>query len=270
MRDVPEHVGMLFWADRHLERVQSSAEDFMRRDPFIASCEPDVKHRTKNTLEYAFTVRHRQPVTAPPEDVAFEIGDALHAMRVSLDYLAVHVVTKAIPSTDEGKVAFPIFTNPKKFGSLKDRRIPGVSGKLLTAFEAAQPYSGRYGARPETDPLSILDALEQPHKHRRLLSTLTGVYDFIPQVVSGDPRHAICLHITLPTVPLGRREKAEVARFRIGLGVDGQPKACVKGNTRFFVCFDRNGPALGAPAVSLLKAIRQRVAETISGFNDFV
>ena len=254
---------MLSWAERHLERVEDAAEDFMRQKPYITSCDANMERRLPDALEYTFCVWLRQPVVEAPKDVPFLIGDVLHAMRVSLDYLAVHVVTKAVSGTDESKVAFPIIRDPADWGSAKGK-LPGVSGRLFDAFKSVQPCFGSYSARPEEDPIAILDRLEQPHKHRRMLSALPGVYEFIPSIVDGDPKDVLCLHVTLPTRPLGKKEKAEIARYRIAAeGRPLEPKAYVQGKVRLFVCFDTEGPALGAPAITLLKKMRDRIRDDI-------
>jgi hypothetical protein len=258
-----DHEEMLSWGERHLDRVEASAEDFMRHDPYISSCDPDYERRTADTLEYGFHVWPRVPPEKAPEHVALQIGDALHAFRVALDYLAVHVVLKAVPTAKECLIAFPIICKADDFASAKAKRLNGVTGDLLDVFESTQPYFGLYRSRPENDPLAVLNRLEQPHKHRRMLSTLTGPYEFIPSIVKGDPRHVLCVHVTLPMRPLGEYEKIEIARYRIHTDADGNPKAYVQGKLRSFVCFDREGPARGAPAITLLKEIRNRIRDDV-------
>jgi hypothetical protein len=259
-----DHERMLSWADGHLERAEAAAKRFMGHDPYITDCEPDMKRRTPDSLEYAFTVRRRKPVKRPSEHLVREIGEALHAMRSSLDYLAVHVVLRALPSTNERKVAFPIVRQSKYFGSVKEKCLPGVSGDLLRAFHAAQPCFGPYAKLPHLDPLAILDGLEQPHKHRRLLSATPGITDCSFRIVQGDARYATCLHITLPpNGVISTNKKIEIARWRIETDAYGDPKAFVQNKSLFYVRFDESGPAFGLPAITTLKRIRDHIRDRV-------
>lgn len=262
-----DHEQMLSWANRCLDRVELSASEFMGKKPYILSCDHDGKGSAPDTRYYSFRVRHRLPREEPSEFVANEIGDTLHALRVSLDYLAVHVVMKAIPGGDEGRIAFPIFTNAVEFDAQKSRRIPGIESanlSLFNAFVAAQPYSGRYAHQPTHDPLAILDALEQPHKHRRMLAARPGPYDFTYYVAGGsaDTIREVRL-LDMPASPFGDDEQTEIARFLIETDAAGNAKADVNGRVRYFVFFDEKGPAQRAPAIRLLKEIRDRISNEI-------
>lgn len=270
-----DHEQMLSWADRCLDRVELSASEFMGKKPYIWSCDRDGKGSAPDTRYYSFRVRHRLPRVEPSEFVANEIGDTLHALRVSLDYLAVHVVMKAVPGGDEGRIAFPIFTNAADFAAQKNRRIPGIESAntaLFNAFVAAQPYSGRYAHQPTRDPLAILDALEQPHKHRRMLAARPGPYDFTYFVARGSTAAVREVHlIDMPASPFGDDEQAEIARFLLETDAAGNAKADVQGRVRYFVFFDKKGPAQSAPAIRLLKEIRDRITnEIFPAFDNFI
>jgi hypothetical protein len=266
-----DHLQMLSWANRHVESVEESAKAFMGKGAYIASSDPEIKREFPHSLDYPVHVRLHEPVIPPPEDAPFHIGDALHAMRVSLDYLAVHVVLKANRRANESKVAFPIALKHADFCSQAGMKFQGIGGDLIAAFEAAQPYSGIHGRRPKRHPLAILDRLEQPHKHRRRLQAYPRVYDYSFVVTRGSPRDVECVHITVPTVPIPRHHNAEIARLRIATNANGQPKAQVENHLRFFVCFQRKGPAFGAPAITLLKMIRDHIRDEVFPlFDSFV
>lgn len=262
---------MLSSADRHLELAEGSADEFMREYPYITNCQSEIKGDTPDTAECAFQVWNRHPIRDTPEQLILQIGDTLHALRVSLDYLAVHVVMKTLPSANEGKVAFPIFTDPSEFTGKQSRRIPGVSGDLLNAFKAVQPCFGTHRQRPEQHPLVILDGLEQPHKHRRLINATPAIHTFEWYVSSGNAADVTYLSGRLPTAPLGEYEKAEVARFRISTDADHKLKAKVEGKFTFFICFDRQGAGFGWPAISTLKQIREHIRQdVVPQFKNFI
>jgi hypothetical protein len=265
-----DHEKMLSWADRQLRRVEASANRFMRKKPYITAFQPDLKTRTDESLEYDLIVWLRRPIEEPPEDAPFLVGEALHAMRVSLDYLAMRVVTKANPGVSERKVAFPIFTDADEFCAMKGRRIPGVTGELFDLFHSAQPYLRRHGGKPSDHPLAVLDALEQPHKHRSMLTALPGLYSMAFRI-EGDPADSVCLWQKLPVGPFSKDEHTKVARFRCAMASRTKLKAPVHGDLRFFVCFDKRGPAHGANVVSKLKEIRDHIRNDVfPAFKDYL
>lgn len=256
-----DHENMLSWAGHHLQIVEKSCNAFFGTDPYIASSEIDHKRHLPDALEYSFTVRPRKPIRSPSEYLPFEIGDTLHALRVSLDYLAVRTVMKAIPSADESKVSFPIITNKRYLKWAQREKLRGAKGGLLDAFKACQPCLGPKGSKAKLHPLAILDALEQPHKHRRLLSAYGGVTDFLPVVITGREDAVSIVHITRHDGPL--EKKAEIARYRIATDADGNPKALMQATVRYFICFDKTGPAEGAPVVRQLREIGEYIRNEV-------
>lgn len=83
-----DHHTILSWADGHLNRLEVSITDFMKQYPYTLRQDYD-----DISLDHTTMVIGIGPFE-PPDDWVFQIGDALHNMRVALDYLAYHVVTK--------------------------------------------------------------------------------------------------------------------------------------------------------------------------------
>lgn len=98
-----------------------------------------------------------------------EIGEAVHALRSSLEHLAWQLVIAGGGRPNEG-TSFPILSRkPSRKEGLKiERKIPSGAHQLI---EAVQPYNGTHGGRL----LQAINALDIIDKHRELLVTVAAV-----------------------------------------------------------------------------------------------
>lgn len=108
-----------------------------------------------------------------PSAIPLILGDAVHAIRSSLDHFAY----AADPAqTGKTKTAFPIWRNEtvpthEELESLIGRQIGRASQPLKDALYALQPYKGGHG-----EPFWLLDQLDLIDKHR-LLVTIGASYE---------------------------------------------------------------------------------------------
>jgi hypothetical protein len=193
-----------------------------------------------------------------PEEWPFLIGDALHDMRVAIEYLAFRVIMKKVPGADETKVAFPICSKPTNYGSLEGMRIgSNAPDDVKKAFKSLQPCFRTNS--PSTDPLFLLDALENEHKHRRLLDAgfqLGG----ISFGVLHDPRGS--LNIKIVQMNAGPFQNGdEVARYDLMSAPDPELQAEFRAPAH--IAFDKEGPARGAIVLQLLDGIRDHIRKVV-------
>jgi hypothetical protein len=103
--------------------------------------------------------------TPPPLDrITVLVGDVLHNLRQSLDYLAHSLAASIRNAEPPGNTSFPIALNPQQFqgslGNIGPRR--DFPDGLIDTLERVQPYKG--------GNYILLDALKQMHdrdKHRK-------------------------------------------------------------------------------------------------------
>ena len=209
----------------------------------------------------------------PPPLCSIYIGEALYQIRSALDHLICYLTEK------NGKVVnnkreFPIFSDRDHFRDPKTGalcswildRIDGLTPQHQALVEREQPFQGKYGA-PDDDPLRWLYCLSNFDRHQFLHlvgTTVVSAHDiFTPQWFADR-------YLTQITSNFGPFEgETEVARFRIAAAAhDLTPEVAVQVNSKvsFSVAFDQNGPGLGRPVISTLKAIGERATLILAEF----
>jgi hypothetical protein len=126
-----------------------------------------------------------------PEDVPLIVGDFLHNLRASLDYLARALVLTSggVPVDGVGGTTFPILKEDKKDKPLTVKGLK--SPEIRLAIEAVQPY--KYPECTQSwHALRILHELSNADKHREL---------HIPLVAVAEPATMLIGH--LPEEPVG-------------------------------------------------------------------
>jgi len=239
-----DHELMLAWAERQLKNLESTISEYFSKHPDVL-----VTRYDGATGEQVVSFRKRY---LPEEDIwSFQIGDVVHGLRVSLDYLAFRLVTTSPHTLKVDKIAFPICVDALRYPSLEGQRI-GKQAPLgiRKAIERLQPYHGAKNLRAQ--PLAVLDQLENIHKHRRLL--LAGVeVSSVHEIGTSDK---IRMRFT------GRRgiaveDRAELYRYVVldptHTGTDVQIK--VTSHVRI----KEPGLAAGRPVVTVLKDIRDHI-----------
>lgn len=201
----------------------------------------------------------------PPEDWPFLIGDTLHNMRVALDYLAYHVVTKHSTTADKRKIAFPIFDNPDDFAETTRLTLRGIPSDVSDAFEGLQPYAGIN--RPGSEFLLLLAEFENVHKHRHMLAAYPGLTSIVFNVLN-DPDGTVSIHgVALPQGPLV--DDTVVARMSFSEPVNREAK--VDSRATFHVVFDKTVSGRGLNALKTLKDTRNHIRDVVfPAFRNFV
>jgi len=128
----------------------------------------------------------------PPEAVSPVVGDCLHNLRSSLDYLIWQTVRSNPPHTPGRKNMFPICRSQTAFDDQVRRgRLDGVPQEAAAAIQSLQPFSS------PGHPLTLLDDLYNADKHRDLSLTVSVASDvdvvhvrngqvFMRTVISGE------------------------------------------------------------------------------------
>jgi hypothetical protein len=105
--------------------------------------------------------------SAPIQDWALLLGDAVHCWRSALDHavyaMAVHD-TGQNPPPGERALCFPIQCTPEKFGRRISRDLPGLKESSVAAVESVQPYRR---ATRQPGLLRLAD-LDNQDKHRSI------------------------------------------------------------------------------------------------------
>lgn len=241
---------MLAWAERHLKKLEREMYEFFDRyQPFNIGPDFDC-----NPPAYIVRVRKRQHPPCPIE-WDFMVGDIVHNLRVSLDYLALSLVQKQSPRTKIDQLAFPILTSPpKNYREVEDRKLPGTSPEVRRIIEGLQPHHGRHS--PTLEPLGALDALENVHKHRYLLNSEFAISKIGYRVISG-PVDGVAWQTSANTFAPVQNEM-EIARYTITNAATE-----VEAFASFHVCFDKNSPIGEVVVIRTLKAIRDHIRHDI-------
>lgn len=107
-----------------------------------------------------------------PLELSTIVGDCLHNLRSTLDYLVWQIVRSNPPNTPERRNMFPICSSPQEFASqVKRGRLRGVPAAATEIIERLQPYDG-----PD-HPLALLNELYNADKHRDLNFTVSVASD---------------------------------------------------------------------------------------------
>lgn len=146
-------------AKQHIDELEAAIIAFHRTNPYPIVTEDD-RQRGKRVLK----VKGELPPI--PSNIPLTLGDAVHAIRTSLDHFAY----AANPSPpDITRVAFPIWSRDdiptaEKFQATAKGQMPTASQQLRQAVYALQPYRGGNG-----EHLWLINRLDVLDKHRVLI-----------------------------------------------------------------------------------------------------
>jgi hypothetical protein len=176
-------------AKQHVADLEATISEFYRSNPYhiIAEDDPQTGQRT------AKIGPRPDPV---PVAISLILGDAVHAIRTSLDYFAYAAVP--VP-TDQ--TVFPVprqrrVPTVRELKSLVDGKVAGASKQLRQALYALQPYPGGHG-----EYLWLIHHLDAVDKHRLLVTVGIAYRSFtfdIAAILRGVSEHTK----NLPVVPL--------------------------------------------------------------------
>lgn len=156
-------------AKRHLKDFDDQAR------PLAATCRDGLTREIdQQSSEYIFRL---SKVPAVPPVLSAILGDAIHNLRVSLDYLAWQLVIATVEKPPNENTSFPILTTPPtadRWGRTRPNISPGVSKEVRALLDEIQPYKRD---KPASHDLAVLHALDINDKHHELLVTIIGVKD---------------------------------------------------------------------------------------------
>lgn len=149
-------------AEEHLGQLRAEHDRFIHeRNPYRMLREADP--------ERGYFVWRAKIVEPPPlEKWASIAGECVHALRSALDHTAFELVRHTMPSASYSE--FPIFKDRGEWKSKGERKLPGVSRKVLAQVKWLQPYrrAERYDALWQLHMLDIIDK----HRHLNIVSPL--------------------------------------------------------------------------------------------------
>jgi hypothetical protein len=181
-------------AKQHVDDLDAAITAFYRSDPYhiITEDDPQTGRRT------AKIGPRPDPI---PAAVPLILGDAVHAIRVSLDYFMRTAVR--VP-TDQ--TVFPVLRQSRvptarELKTLVDGKVVGASKQLRQALYALQPHFGGHG-----EYIWLIHHLDLIDKHR-LLVTVGIAYRSVILDAAAELRGLPELPWTkdLPVMPLGLR-----------------------------------------------------------------
>jgi hypothetical protein len=179
-------------AKQHIDDVEAAIIAFHRTNPYVVVAEDDPQ-TGKRTAKIG-----RKPAPIP-STVPLILGDAVHAIRASLDYFANAAVP--VPTDETG---FPVprqsrVPTARDLKSLVDGKVAGASKQLRQALCALQPYPGGHG-----EYVWLIHRLDAIDKHRLLL-TVGIAYRSVIFDAAANLRGLADWTNDLPPMPIGLR-----------------------------------------------------------------
>jgi hypothetical protein len=161
----PDLAGVLV----RIERAKQHLADFdARTRPLLAACgRAVVREYDEQRSEYVLRIGQ---IPAIPPDLSAVLGDAIHNLRVSLDYLMWQLVI-AGGGTPSDQTTFPILEvspTPNRHGHIHVNVNPGLPRAMQRTLDEIQPYKF---VHPANHQLAVLHHLDIVDKHRELLFT---------------------------------------------------------------------------------------------------
>jgi hypothetical protein len=224
-------------AVRQLEELDQAIRGSFDGKPYLITNEKDSDSSGVLSVEI---------VRDFPEDVGLLAGETAHGFRCALD----HVVYAVSSGRTKARSYFPICTveadyiGPREncLQPMRDSGLGGVPKKLLTVFDAAQPYHRR--KRATQHPLARLARLDNADKHRVIQPAATVAQDLASihlkhdprPLPSGEPRQA---HVEwlIAGQALECRKKTDVFRWAISPDLPPDTDVNVRLQPRMTVAF---------------------------------
>jgi hypothetical protein len=144
------------WASGHVEKFEQTMHYFAKDYPNILVHELDNETGEK--------VCRVNEVPVLPDTFSLIMGDALHNLRSTLDYLVCELV-RVQGNEPTTQTAFPIFDNQELYQKGKARRTKGMSTVAVEAIDRIEPWRDGEGHM-----LWRLHKLNNIDKHRILLT----------------------------------------------------------------------------------------------------
>jgi hypothetical protein len=244
LQDVRSKLGR---ADEHLETVRDAVKRVTDRgsDSIPGQFDHDRGH-------HVFDVPHARL----DEQFPLIVGDCIHDLRATLDYLACALVrTTGKQETDHTE--FPIFVERAMKSAERQSKIGGIPPTAQAIIEQLQPFDGGPTLDPWDNPLALLYVLSKRDKHRRLNVTVKRAsVDFVD--VDGLP---------IDQPPPRISEWVMIGEGNAQATLSGlNPDVDVYARIGFDVVFYEEGPLLGKGVVQTLEQIRDHIWSLVPRF----
>ena len=143
----------------HFDTIEREVTAFLKNHPYRVTIERPTEHQ--------FIVRSDDPPAVPTDDWAVIIGDCVHNLRASLDYIAWELAGSDIGDT---KTQFPITISYGGWRRIVERgRISRIQPRRARALiKFLQPYRA---GNPKETALNGLRVLDDTDKHKLLTVT---------------------------------------------------------------------------------------------------
>src|SRR5258708_550489 len=180
------HIGIQARLDRartHIVALNESMRAFLAANPYHLEGDHDA-----NAGKLFLHVTRMEEV---PTEMVLIAADAIHNLRVALDYIAAQLVL-AGGGTVSRDTSFPILSGAAKYLKERGDKVMGMDPAAVAAIDALEPYKGGKGHR-----LWILHELNKTDKHR-LLMTVAACCKNVAESAFSEPtnrqffRHAGC------------------------------------------------------------------------------
>lgn len=213
-------------AMEHIEDLEASINAYFAGKWCTVSLSKDANGRY-----HLSTTMHGEP-----QNYRLIVGDAIHNMRVALDFMAVELVTL---NGKNGKgVYFPFGTDAASLdGAIKSKNFHKASDRAIALLKATQPYRGG------NDLLRALHDLDIQDKHHKV-----------------EPSYCV---LSTPAISVVKDSTGKPVGFDSGdlqLEVDeSQPPKAV-------MTFPGNGPLGNKPVLDELRAMHVLVTKVVDDF----
>lgn len=141
-------------AKSHIDDLQSALTAYFGTSPYAVRRDLDPNGKEEHLI-----IHSARPI---PTKIYGIVGDAIHNLRTSLDYLAV-AVARANGAVKIGDVYFPFGRDRQAFESSAKEKIKRLSPSARDMIHALQPYGGG------NDFLFALHALDSSDKHQTIV-----------------------------------------------------------------------------------------------------
>jgi len=163
VRRNPDLTGALLRVQRAKKHL---AEFDARTRPVLAAWAGAlVTNYDRERAEYVISIGE---LPAIPPDLSAIIGDAIHNLRISLDYLAWELVI-ATGQQPNRRTCFPVHQRRRRgqAPSCLPDILPGVPAQMRRLLDEVQPYHS--SEFPHKHPLALLHDLDIVDKHHQIL-----------------------------------------------------------------------------------------------------
>ena len=163
-------------AKEHLDTLHAEAEEFFERTK---------RHFILKSNDHEAWIVHYIEGGVPPIRFGILLGECVFNLRSALDNLVCGLIrTKDTHATCKG-TQFPICSSVKQWDKQWKKYLDGVEPAAQRMIRDLQPCFRR-SAVPDTDPLSMLNALCNSDKHRAVNFTLAYSHDLTVKVHGND------------------------------------------------------------------------------------